>query len=238
MFKQGITKNISLAFYAGKPLGDGKNNLKRKLLSARALKRFVNKRKKPAIEKPSRLCFPAPLDFLFKPGKNEGGFEKGARFLVLFLVLSALAYALLAFTPVKTFLGWTAAHSSQFVLRLAGVETQTGILENGNYFMEGEGFLAELNDACAALIEIAVLFGIVFASFEKTVRERAKGFAAGTLLLLFLNPIRISLSLLFIDPFVHEVLFRVTLIIVIVGFYAAWHYGAGLKKILKRSARG
>ncbi len=171
----------------------------------------------------------------------ESDLAKGARFLLLFAIFSATAYALLAFTPARHGLGFLAASSSQSVLNALGVQSERTVLENGSHALlvggrsppgglGSDGIVAELNDACAALIEIAVLFGIVFASFEKTPAERVKGFAAGLALLLVLNPVRIALSITYLDPLVHDVLFRLTLVVAIVGFYAAWHYGAeGLK---------
>ncbi|MBS3070064.1 exosortase/archaeosortase family protein [Candidatus Micrarchaeota archaeon] len=157
--------------------------------------------------------------------KRENDLTKAIRFTAFFGVLFALAFAVLQYTPLAKGLGFAAAVSSQSVLSLAGVQTQIAMLENGNYALEGKDFIAELNEACAALVEIAVLFAIVFASFEKSVRERAKGFVAGAALLLVLNPIRIAASVIFIDPLVHDILFRITLIITIIGFYAFWHYG-------------
>ncbi|MEM4255344.1 MAG: hypothetical protein QXR53_03375 [Candidatus Norongarragalinales archaeon] len=157
--------------------------------------------------------------------RGESDLRKAVKFVALFALLFLPAYSVLAYTPLGGAFGGIAADSSQFALKLLGVQTQKTVLENGSYALEGEGFVAELNQACAALIEIAVLFAIVFASFEKTLGERVKGFAYGTALLLLLNPVRIALSIIFIDPLVHDVLFRITLVITIIGFYAFWHYG-------------
>lgn len=209
-----------------------------KTAKAKAKRKAAARGKKPPAErKPSFLQKILGLAVARKEYAFESNFAKGARFLVLFIIFAATAYALLAFTPVKHGLGFAAASSSQLALQALGVQSQRTVLENGNYALLANGFTAELNDACAALIEIAVLFGIVFASFEKTPADRIKGFAAGLLLLLILNPIRIALSIIYIDPLVHDVLFRVTLIIVIVGFYAVWYYGlaqhavAGLRRV-------
>ena len=161
----------------------------------------------------------------------------GLRFTVVFLILFASAFVVLHYTPLKPLFGSVAATSSQALLNVAGIPTEIVILQNGNYSLESEEFIAELNEACSALVEIAVLLGIVFASFEKTLVYRFKGFAAGLLLLLILNPVRIALSIIFLDPLVHDVLFRVTLVIVIVGFYAVWHYWAELAKWLKGSGK-
>lgn len=157
---------------------------------------------------------------------GESDFRKGIKFLLLFTVLFSISYVILTFTPLEKVLGHIAAVSSQFLLGTFGTPTEITILQNGNYALESTTFVAELNQACAAIIEIAVLVGIVFASFEKSLKQRFNGFALGMVLLLVLNPIRIALSIIFLHPIVHDVLFRITLIITIIGFYAAWYYGA------------
>ena len=169
------------------------------------------------------------LEKFFSPQEKESELRKGAKFFLLFGVLFSLAYITLHYTPLKGFFGWIAAETAHFTLDAAGTHMQITILANGNYALESEKIVAELNEACSALIEIAVLFGIVFASFEKTLAYRAKGFAAGMLVLLVLNPVRIAASIIFIDPLVHDLLFRITLIIVIIGFYGIWHYGPPIK---------
>lgn len=155
----------------------------------------------------------------------KGDLLKGAHFLALFLVLFALSYFVLSAPVVRGFFAELATQTSKLALSAVGIQTQQTFLENGNHALENENFIAELNETCAAIVEIAVLFGIVFASFEKTLKERVKGFAAGMALLLVFNPIRISLSVIFLDPLVHDVLFRIMLILVIIVFYALWYYG-------------
>jgi hypothetical protein len=54
--------------------------------------------------------------------------------------------------------------------------------------------------------------------------SRLKGFAIGLLVLLLFNPVRIALSIKFVDPIIHDVLFRITLVVVLVSFYALWYY--------------
>ena len=161
--------------------------------------------------------------------RKESGLKKGARFVLLFLVFFAISIPFLYFTPLKQGLGIIAAKTAQTALYLlSGIETEITILSNGNFALQNGDFTAELNEACSALVEIAVLFGIKLASFEKPFFERVKGFAAGMVLLLVFNPLRIALSIIYLDPFVHDVLFRITLIIVIVGFYGVWHYWNGI----------
>lgn len=167
--------------------------------------------------------------------QNKGELEKAVKFVLLFALIAIASYLLLNYTPLKRFFGTMAAESSQTFLNALGTPSQIGLLENGNYYIETQDLLAELNEACAALVEIAVLAGIVFASFEKSLKERMRGFVLGLVLLLLFNPLRISLSVLFLDPLVHDVLFRVMLVITIIVFYAWWYYG---KRVFSRRLWG
>lgn len=149
--------------------------------------------------------------------------QDALKFVALFAVLTASAYAALAFTPLSQVFSEIAARSSTLVLQALGVESSIAY-ENVVPHVVTATADAEINAVCAGLVEIAVLFGIVFASFEKALRSRVKGFALGLLVLLLFNPFRIALSLKYVDPIVHDVLFRVTLVVVLVTYYAIWYY--------------
>lgn len=145
------------------------------------------------------------------------------KFVALFAFFASAAYALLVFTPLSQLFSSVAAKSSLFVLQLLGVPSRL-LFENSVPHILTANADAEINLVCAGVLEIAVLFGIIFASFEKSLRSRIKGFAIGLLVLLLFNPLRIGLSIKFVDPIIHDVLFRITLVVVLVSFYALWYY--------------
>ncbi|MBI5228573.1 hypothetical protein HY991_00570 [Candidatus Micrarchaeota archaeon] len=147
------------------------------------------------------------------------------KFLGLFLVLFIFSYQLLSRVSELNLL---AARSTEFFLGFFGKPVAT-VTEKGVPFIRGDGINAEIGGLCSGAMEIAVLFGIVFATFERSLKSRAIGLLLGLFLVLVFNPFRIAVTLLFTGtPFllvlVHELLFRLSLILFIVFYYAFWFY--------------
>ncbi len=156
-------------------------------------------------------------------------------FLLLFAVFAGGAY--LALGATGTALNDLAAASSVTALKALGIGA--AVVPNSPYphiqgIVRGNAFEAEINDLCAGAIELAILFGIVMASRDKTVRQRILGVLAGFAVFLVFNPLRIALTLSavgsWVMPLLHDVLFRLSLLIVIVGFYAVWSYATPSKR--------
>ena len=99
---------------------------------------------------------------------------------------------------------------------------------------------AQINNLCAGDIEIALLAAIVLSTFDRPLRRRLWGVFFGLATILIVNPIRISVVLAtgyysnwqWAD-FTHDILFRLTLLVVIVGYYFIWYvkYDAVKKKL-------
>ncbi len=123
-----------------------------------------------------------------------------------------------------------AAYSSQAALSALGVPSQVE-LSFSEPRLVSQKFTAEINSLCAAATELAVLLGIVFASRDRSIASRAKGALAGFALVFLFNPVRIATTLYFYNSrnlvastLFHDVLFRASIIVFIVVFYAAWYY--------------
>jgi exosortase/archaeosortase family protein len=149
------------------------------------------------------------------------------KFIAFFLAVFAVSYAVL--TPLRELNG-IAAYSTKALLSLAGKEVGVEWRQDVP-FLTGFGVDAAITDLCAAKIELAVLAGIVFASFDRTLRQRFHGFLVGAAFALVLNPARIATTLVFFNPnslvfstVLHDVVFRISLIAAIVGYYALWYY--------------
>jgi len=155
---------------------------------------------------------------------------KALKFLVWFCLLAGAAYLLLGSShALKSF----AAGSSSFLLSLSGRDSVVDYSLSDPVISFDSGN-AHIADYCGAGIEIAVLFGIVFASEDRTLRRRAIGFAAGTLLILAFNAARIFLVLHFfsssapmLSTVLHDVLFRASLVVFLATYYAVWYYWDG-----------
>ena len=101
---------------------------------------------------------------------------------------------------------------------------------------------AQITNLCAGDLEIALITAIILATWDRTIRNRIIGILIAWLLILILNPIRIFIVLLIgyysswqWANFTHDVLFRLTLLAVIVFYYFIWYvkYDWVKKKVKK-----
>ena len=153
---------------------------------------------------------------------------KALKFVASFAILSVAAYFFISlFFPLKL----VAAEAGSFFLTALGkpsyAETGLGL----NPVIVSSDFSAEIVDLCSGAIETAVLFGIIFASEDRRLYDRARGFAAGAVALAVFNAARISLTLALYSPsfptasaVLHDVLFRASIVVFVAAYYAIWYY--------------
>ncbi|MBU1198023.1 exosortase/archaeosortase family protein [Candidatus Micrarchaeota archaeon] len=150
------------------------------------------------------------------------------KFIALFLVLSIPAFLLL---QNLSLLNLIAAYSSAFLLSTV-FHLPAHVLPSNPYPIIGMStFMVEIIDLCAAKVEIAVLLGILMATFEKSLSYRVKGFLAGLLAIFIFNAFRIALTVHFFannqltaSILFHDVLFRLSLVLFLVTYYILWYY--------------
>lgn len=154
---------------------------------------------------------------------------KGIRFLAVLSVVGAMSYAVLSFfmNPLQ----WTTAVLSSWVLALLGIGSQA-VMGSPPLLLGVFSMPVGIVPLCVGDIEIAVLLGGIAATEDRTTTERAWGMLAGILFVLLINPFRIGLTLaagvwwgVQAMEFFHSLLFRITLLVVIVGFYTVWYLG-------------
>jgi len=152
---------------------------------------------------------------------------KGLKFVAVFALAALSSYLLLSLLFSKAFAA-IAAYSSQFILSLLGVSSSISFAENPHLI--SPLFDAELVNLCWGLVEMAVVTGLVLASDDRKIFDRAWGALLGIISVLFFNALRIAVTLkLFnpVEPFAsaiaHDLLFRISLVLVIVGYYAFWY---------------
>ena len=174
-------------------------------------------------------AFVKRLERIFFKQRRDSQKRDAVLFLGLFAVFALAAYLLLSNTG--PLLHYFAAYSSVQALSIMGIDAS--VVPNSPFphiagSRNGVPFEAEINDLCAGAIELAVLFGIVMASRDKTVKQRTLGVAGGFVAFLVFNPLRIAVTLSAVGswalPLLHDVLFRISLLIIIVGYYAIWYY--------------
>ena len=160
--------------------------------------------------------------------RNKKMLAQALKFIAGFLVFFAVAYALVFFTPLNHALKTTAAYSTQAVLTAAGVQTTASFPDNPH--LANSEFDAEFVDLCGGGLELAVLIGVILATWDRSWRQRLYGAGLGVFVLLALNPLRIAVTLLLFDAeqaalseLFHGFLFRFSLILLIVGYYYIWY---------------
>src|SRR3989338_658691 len=112
------------------------------------------------------------LQKIFFKQKNESREKDALLFLAIFAVLALGTYLLLSNTG--TLLHSLAAQSSVLVMGAIGIKAS--VVPNSPFphiagTLDGTAFEAEINDLCAGAIELAILFGIVMASRDKSVKD-------------------------------------------------------------------
>ncbi|MEW5954987.1 MAG: exosortase/archaeosortase family protein [Candidatus Micrarchaeota archaeon] len=153
------------------------------------------------------------------------------RFVTVFLAVSFVAWLVLSATALPNVV---AAHSSNALLSLFGTAGQVSFADGVPHLVFAEGVLsskavdAEVSGLCSGALELAVLLGIIAASEDRSWRKRVLGALGAVAVVLVFNPLRIAVTLLYADSAwlsaVHEVGFRVSLVVLIVFYYAVWYH--------------
>ncbi|MEK6843208.1 MAG: exosortase/archaeosortase family protein [Candidatus Micrarchaeota archaeon] len=163
-----------------------------------------------------------------KANKKDNSWYLAFKFISLFFILTLAFNFAISLTQIPNLI---AAYSSKLFLNgLFGIDAN--ILQNLDFpIIQTPNLTAIIVDLCSGKLELAILFGIIFASFEKKMDYKIKGFIIGGLLLILFNALRISTIIYFFDSrniewsaIFHDLLFRIFLVIIIVTYYAIWYY--------------
>lgn len=143
----------------------------------------------------------------------------GFFFLIFFVIISSINLY-----PLKSF----AATASSGLLSFFGVQNRLIFAAEPTIVVTGVN--AQITNLCAGDIEIALLLAIILATWDRSWRKRFWGCLLGFLFVLLVNPLRIFFVLLAGSSFgwnvadaVHGVLFRVMLLLIIIGYYFLWY---------------
>ena len=156
---------------------------------------------------------------------------KALKFVLLCLVLAAALFYTLQYSGGTRVLQSAAASSSSMLMGWMGRESYVATDASGQPSIETSGFSAQITDYCAGAVELAFMFGIIFASDDRSMRMRLWGFSVGAALFLAFNAIRISVTLMAFSSSapmfslaVHDVLFRASIVVFVAAYYAVWYY--------------
>jgi exosortase/archaeosortase family protein len=165
----------------------------------------------PRKKRPTRATRRAPLEW-----------REAARFVLVFALVAGAFYFLSE--PLALGLRAFAASSSAFLLNLFGVPASV-YFDSGEPFLRTPDLVAAIIELCSGRLELAVLLGVILASRDRSLRDRLAGAAGAFAFVFVVNPARIALTVTNFSPLLHEVLFRLTILVLIVGYYALWYLG-------------
>ncbi|MFH1240226.1 MAG: exosortase/archaeosortase family protein [Candidatus Diapherotrites archaeon] len=165
--------------------------------------------------------------FGFKFRKDEK--EKGTKFLLVFVIIYSLLYFGFNFiVPLEMFEFFVAS----IVMSLLGIMGVKGsiVLQEPVLILLESSLEIQISYLCTGLMEIFIVIGAVLASLGIEMRKRLIGIVAGVVFAFVFNIFRIVVTILFavsnpapgVLEFTHDILFRVTLFVVIAGFYIVW----------------
>lgn len=163
---------------------------------------------------------------------------KGTVFLASFLILFSLLALLINALPdfILNFELWI-ANIILAIMKSIGYDGSIIIINDLPIIELINGTNIQISYLCTGLLEASVLIAAILASHGISWRNRILGCLVGIVLAQLFNITRILLTITFIldsdiqtIEFVHNIFFRVTLFLVIVGIYAAWFWIATRKQ--------
>ncbi len=164
--------------------------------------------------------------------RKEKGFQgaalESARFLAAWVLVFLATYIFISiaigFGPFEIF----AANSSALLLNSFGAKT-TVVLEEGSVFIIARGTRILISELCTGLFEVALVAAAIIASFGVPRRKRAAGVMGAVLFGFIFNAFRIFASAMQIittgiekAEFTHDILFRLSIILVVAIYYYYW----------------
>lgn len=169
---------------------------------------------------------------LKKDLKNKEEHKKAFFFLFLFLVFFLLFYIVLSFIFYK-YINYFYGFFSGVILELIFKIPNKFIFDSINNFsllvipQISEPII--ISFLCSGIVEFCLLASAILASKGIEIRKRITGFLLAIPVVVFFNLFRITLttviivhSSLAVAEFMHGFLFRIFLVIVVLGFYYFW----------------
>ncbi|MEW6295800.1 MAG: exosortase/archaeosortase family protein [Candidatus Diapherotrites archaeon] len=172
-----------------------------------------------------------------KRGKKKGFFSieredalKGGKFvlriLLFYLILLALSYFLV---PLGLLEETIASHTNYF-LGLAGIKGEViKAVNESPAGIEFQKFNVEINYLCTGLLELTVLLAAIIATPYISSRKKIFGVMGAIIVSYIFNLARIVFTITAISSYsiktaelTHDVLFRISLFIIVAGYYFVW----------------
>lgn len=162
--------------------------------------------------------------------------KQSAKFIVAVIVVTVVLYYGLIFEVLGI---QNIEHFTALVTQamLKGVGVQSTVIANAEpVILQVQGISILISELCTGMLETILLFSAVISSFGIPARKRIFG-AIGALVFGFaFNQLRIFVSIMQllhesvqVAELTHDLMFRISIIIVIAGYYAVWFKWAASK---------
>lgn len=154
---------------------------------------------------------------------------KAAKFLLLligfYIVFTVIFYFIISIQSIEFF-------TAQITLKIFEALGYSGKIILGNPVQIVFPFITVLiTELCTGLLEFSIVASAVLATSEVSWKKRIIGFIGAAIITALFNFARITFVLLALinsgiqqAELAHDLLFRISLLFVIVGYYALWFY--------------
>ncbi len=161
--------------------------------------------------------------------------ENAIKFILMFVIVFVLLNIITIIVPLKFFEKPIADTTLKYI-QLKGIEGSVNFSEPIT-ITTNTGLTIIISYLCTGLLELFVLWASIISSKGISWKNRTIGIIFAFVGTMIFNFIRIFTTIEFIlnknlkiVEFVHDILFRITLLIVIVGLYAVWFWWATNKQ--------
>ena len=164
--------------------------------------------------------------------KNKNEHKKALLFLFLFIFVFSLSYLLFAKSPISGYINYFFGFSSSVVLSVFGVSNNfvfDSLTKTSTIVVSNLKEPIVISFLCSGILEFCLLISAILSSVGVSLNKRIVGALLCNSNHIFFNLTRIVVtSLIIINSnlsfanFVHGFLFRLFLIIIVIGTYYVW----------------
>jgi exosortase/archaeosortase family protein len=164
--------------------------------------------------------------------KDKKEHKKALFFLFLFILIFSLSYLLFAKSPIVNYINYFFGFSSSALLSLFGVSNSfvfDSVTKTSTIFVSKLAEPITLSFLCTGTLEFCLLVSAILSSVGISLKKRIIGALLSAPIIIFFNLTRIVITSLIIingnlsfANFVHGFLFRLFLIIIVIGTYYVW----------------
>lgn len=165
--------------------------------------------------------------------KNKKKRKASLYFLFLFLFFFIIFFLLFSKTFIYQFINYFYGFSSFFIVKNIFIINSSFVFDSINnistILISTLNYPVFITFLCTGVLELSLIFAAIVSSFNFSIKKRLKGLLLALLVVIVFNIFRISITILIITKFnlalanfMHGFLFRLFLVIIVIGTYYFW----------------